>query len=194
MKSFKTVINESSLGRVHQHTKNSNLGMITAFRNSSEHSPEENKARNAELASDIRKHGLGFVHVKGRYVENHGTANAKPVDEHSYLVVGKKGNDNGHLLGVLKKLGKKYNQDSILHKPHDSEHASLHGTNSTGYPGLGKAESVGKWHPNRAGEFHTVMRNGKKFAFGEAVENDFICESFKLTTPITFSSRLEQEC
>jgi hypothetical protein len=42
----------------------------------------------------------------------------------SLLVVGKSGDDGGALVGHLKHLGKKYGQDSILHKPHNSEKAS----------------------------------------------------------------------
>ena len=42
------------------------------------------------------------------------------MDETSLLVVGREGDDGGALLGYLK-LGKKYGQDLILHKPHSSE-------------------------------------------------------------------------
>ena len=52
---------------------------------------------------------------------------ARPVDEHSYLVIGKKGKDGGALKGFLKKHGEKYGQDSVLHKSHDSNEAHLHG-------------------------------------------------------------------
>lgn len=180
MQSFKNFLNEASLGRVHQHTQGRNIGMITAHRN--EHTAQENKERNKNLEHDIRKHGYGFVKVKGRYIENHGTPQAKPVDEHSYLVVGKKGHDNGALKGFLKKHGEKYGQDSVLHKAHNESDAKLHGTREGGWPGKGKSESVGKWHPNRAGEFHSVMK-GKTFAF----------ESVQFLNPPSFSSRGETE-
>ena len=105
MKTFKTLLDESSLGRVLQHTKGRNIGMITAHRG--ENSAEENNARNKELEGHIRKAGFGFIKVKGRYIENHGTPEARAVDEHSYLVVGKKGDDGGHLLGFWKRHGEK---------------------------------------------------------------------------------------
>jgi hypothetical protein len=60
----------------------------------------------------MRKAGYGFI--EGRRF-----------DEKSLLVVGKKGEDGGALLGHLKHLGEKYGQESILHKPHNSEKASL---------------------------------------------------------------------
>ena len=141
LKEAKTIFNESSLSRVHAHTQGRNIGMITAHRG--ENSKEENEKRNGELEKKIRGAGYGFVKVKGRYIENHGTENARPVDEHSYLVVGNHGDDKGHLLHFLKKQGEHYGQDSILHKAHD----------------------VGKFHPNRAGEFHTVMKGSRNFSF-----------------------------
>lgn len=159
---FKTVLNEASMSRVHAHTQGRNIGMITAHRG--EHTAEENNARNAALKADIRKHGYGYIKVKGRYIENHGTEDARPVDEHSFLVVGKKGHDGGALKKFLTDHGKKYGQDSILHKAHDEEDAHLYGTREGGFPGMDKKHTVGKWHPNRAGEFHSVMKN-KTFAF-----------------------------
>lgn len=179
MKAFKSLMNEASLSRVHTHTQGRNIGMITAHRG--ENTTEENNKNNAELESHIRKAGYGFVKVKGRYIENHGTDKAKAVDEKSYLVVGKKGDDKGQLLSFLKKHGQKHGQDSILHKAHDSEEAHLHGTREGGYPGMGEKASVGKWHPNRAPEFHTAMKGNRTFAF----------ESFEFLRPVSFSNRQE---
>jgi hypothetical protein len=88
------------------------------------------------LKNDVRKARYGFIDVKGRYV-----------DVMSLLVVGKKGDDGGALLGHLKHLGEKYGQDSILQKPHNSERASLHRTNETEKD---KHIEVGSWHPNRS--------------------------------------------
>jgi hypothetical protein len=180
-KPYNQLINEVNLGRVYQHTQNRNIGMITAHRG--EYEAGENNQRNQELEDSIRKAGFGYVKVRGRYIENHGTENANPVDEHSFLVIGKQGNDNGELLSFLKNHGEKYEQDSILHKSHDSETAQLHGTKEGGYPGMGETVDVGKFHPSRAGEFHTVLRNRKTFSF----------ESFSLVNRITFSSRKETE-
>jgi hypothetical protein len=182
---FEQFIDEAaskSLARVHQHAQGRNIGMITAHRG--ENTAQENKSRNKELEHHIRKAGYGFVKVKGRYIENHGTDRAKAVDEHSYLVIGKKGHDNGHLKGFLKKHGEKYKQDSVLHKAHDEEHAHLHGTRDGGFPGKGKTHNVGKFHPNRAGEFHTKMKGKRTFAFEEVQQLQFL-------TPVGFFSREE---
>lgn len=178
---FKTFLNESSLGRVYQHTKDRNIGMISASRG--EHTAEENKTRNNELEGHIKKAGYGYIKVKGRYVENHGTPDARPVDEHSFLVIGKKGNDNGELKSFLSKHGEKYSQDSILHKSHDEKEAKLHFTKNIDTTKKGDEVSVGEWHPNRANEFHTLMKGGKTFAF----------ESIQFLTPISFFARQEKE-
>jgi len=165
MKQFSKTLLETSFGRVYQHTQNRNIGLISASRGHL--SPEENNKRHEALKSDIRKAGFGFVPVKGRYVENFGTEHAKNVDEKSLLVIGKEGHDNGHLLGFLKNHGEKYEQDSVLHKSHNSKNAMLHGTNESGWPGKGQTHDVGSWHPNRAGEFHSLIKGKKQFNFSE---------------------------
>lgn len=182
----KKVLEEANLGRVYAHTKGRNIGMISASRGHL--TAEENKKRNQELAGDIRKAGYGYVNVRGRYVENHGKPDARNVDEHSFLVIGKQGNDAGELKGFLKKHGEKYDQDSILHKAHDSENAKLHGTNESGWPGKDKEHDVGKWHPNRTPEFHSVMKKGKTFAFED---NNLIVEKLEFLNDKGFFSRRE---
>ena len=171
MLSFKNFLIESfviegasrSISRIQKDSEDRNVGVITASRG--DLSTEENNKRNKSLEKDIRGHGYGFVHVKGRYVENHGTSEARPVDERSYMVMGKKGDDKGELLGHLKDLGKKYNQDSILHKGFGEKKATLHGTSSGehAYPGMDKTADVGEFHPNRVPEFHSVLK-GKGYS------------------------------
>ena len=193
-KNFKEFLNEASVGRVLQHTQGRNIGMITAHRG--EYTASENKERNKQLESDIKGSGHGFIHVKGRYIENHGSPNSKAVDEHSYLVIGKKGDDSGHLHNTLTSLGKKYGQDSVLIKKHNSDNVEFHGTKEGGWPGLGKIESVGKFHPNRAGEFHSVLHNNKTFSF-ESVEIDGGSELSNLhiefLNPVSYFNRVETE-
>lgn len=182
MKSFKTLINEASSNRVHQRIENRNIGMITAHR--AENTTEENRKNNSDLEDSIRKAGHGFVKVNGHYTENRGTPQEKHVKERSYLVIGKKGDDNGALKGFLLKHGEKHKQDSVLHKAAGDETAKLHGTKEGGWPGKGQTHDVGKFHPDRAGEFHSSMRGAKKtFAF----------ESIQFTTPLGFFSREETE-
>lgn len=164
IKRFNKVLLKSSLGRVFQHTKNRNIGMISASRG--DLPSQENNRRHSAMAKDIRKLGYGFIRTKGRYIENYGKPEARAVDEKAFLVVGKKANDSGALLGHLKHLGAKYGQDSFLHKAYNSATAALHGTNETGYPGKDKSVDVGSWHPNRTGEFYSLLKNNT-FNFAE---------------------------
>jgi len=164
---FIEYITESGLSRAYEHSKGRNIGMITAFRGSDDHpgkSPEAikkiNHANNHELEGHIRKAGYGFNKVRGRYTENFGKPNAKSQDEQSYFVHGKKGDDHGELKKFLVHHGEKHNQDSVLHKAHNEEHANLIGTNHTGFPGHGVHQNVGHWNPHRTGEFHTVIKGG----------------------------------
>jgi hypothetical protein len=165
IKSFSKYVLEASFDRVHQHTRNRNIGMILASRD--DLTSEENRERHTSLKSEVRKAGYGFI--EGRRV-----------DETSLLVVGKSGDDGGALLGHLKHLGKKYGQDSILHKPHSSEKASLHRTNETE---KGKHIELGSWHPNRTGKFHSLMKSRKPITVGEP---------FHFITEKSFFSRTER--
>jgi hypothetical protein len=172
-----TIINEASLSRIHSHTQNRNVGIMSAFRGERTH--QENEAAHRELGNKIRKAGFGHIKAHGGYYENKGTPEEKYVKEKSYIVVGKKGHDNGHLLGHLKKWGKEYNQDGIIHKNHDSEEATHHGLKD----GV-DTFSAGKWHANRYGDYATHIRGGKKnFQFGESVD---VTESYdvKFYVPI----------
>lgn len=162
MKSFHQLISEMSMTKLYNHSHNRSVGMISASRG--DLSPHENNRRHRQLEHDLSKTGLHFIHVKGRYIENYGKSNAKPVDEKSFLVVGHHGDDKGQVLGHLKRLGMKYGQDSIFHKPHNSEVGSLHGTNKSGYPGFNREVSVGVWHPNKIAQFST-QRNDQSFTF-----------------------------
>jgi len=47
---------------------------------------DENKSRNVDLLFELAR--FGCCHIRGRYIENYGTAKARPFDEHSFLVRG----------------------------------------------------------------------------------------------------------
>jgi hypothetical protein len=189
MKSFKKFNDESlhealnrSLARVHQHTQSRNIGIISA--NRGENTADENKAAHKQLAKDIKSAGYGFAHVSGRSREGE-----EVQSEPSFLVIGAKGKED-QLLHHLKKWGQKYNQDSILHKPHNSTEASLHGTsdNPESYPGPGKQEGVGKWHPNKVAQFFSALKGKRSFTFAEEVSDEPLVV---YTLPASFFSRKE---
>jgi hypothetical protein len=88
IKPFSKDILEASFDRVHQQIRNRNIKMILASRDNV--TSEENRKRHASLKSDVRKADYGLIDVEGRHV-----------DEKSLLVVGKRGDDGGALLGYL---------------------------------------------------------------------------------------------
>ena len=164
-------LDESSLARIHSHLQDRNLGIVSAERGKYADQPGVNRNRGKDLERDIRSHGLGFVRLKGNYIEGHGTPQARKVSERSYLVVGHRGEDNGHMLGFLRKVGGKYNQDSVVHVHAGSGEARLVGTqdkdeegHAVTFPGKGKTHVLGKWHPQKVGEFYSSMK-GKTFTF-----------------------------
>jgi hypothetical protein len=75
---------EASLARIWQHTQNRNFGIITAHRG--EHDAKENYRRNTTLIDDLRNRGFGFIPMRGHYIENEGTPEARHVTEDSFLV------------------------------------------------------------------------------------------------------------
>lgn len=159
MKNFKQHILESSLSRIFSYTKNRNIAIISGQRGNL--TPKENAVRTANLKSEIRKL-FGFITVKGRFIENKGTSEEKVVDEISFLVIGSEDDDKGLLLGFIKKMGEKYQQDSVLYKSYDSEFASLIGTTEGQFPGKGIKHILGKFQPNTISDFKSVLKGDSK--------------------------------
>lgn len=206
MQSFKQfVLYESNLGRVFQHSQKNNMSTITAFKSPEwhgldKHNPDDqlkalvlNRARNKSLKSDIEQAGFGYIPVKGRYVENYGSEKATPVDEESFILTSKPEEGN-KLLDFSKQMGEKYHQDSILHKFHNEPDATLHGTKPDATEDelqYGKTWTVGDYHPNKAGMFHTILKNKKTFEFSSPDLNESVGNSnFELIfPPLSFSSR-----
>lgn len=136
---------ESSLSRVREHQLNHDSGIISAFRYAPNcgagepYTKSDNKKRNKVLKASLYKLGYGVTNVDGTYVENFATDKQKSehlakmkldpkleplptphdMDEDSFLVVDLK--DTGKLRQDLKKLGLKWDQDSILFIPAGSK-------------------------------------------------------------------------
>lgn len=156
---------ESSLSRLHSHFSKHNAGAITAYRG--EFSKSENQERNKKLLAYLSKKGYSITSVKGSYIENFGTNTQREVGEHSFIVVNNKidGDDKGQLETDLIKLGRLFDQDSILSIRNGE--GTLIGTSrrDNAFPSYGKKENVGKSKFGGAvGEFFSRI-NGRKFAF-----------------------------
>lgn len=151
-------LDEASLERVYEETRSCNIGFITAYR--SDYSAEENLSRSRELQSDIRSRGFGFRHIDGHVIENHGARDARKVVERAYMVVGRRGDDSGNLLDFLKKYGAKCDQDCVIYKSHNEAGVDLVGTTHRANvkPAFGEKESLGRFPPDRAGEYHAALR------------------------------------
>jgi len=154
-------IQETSLNRVRSKSEKGGMAIMSAQRG--DKSKKENKARSKQLEKDIRGAGLpGPTKVSGRYTENPGTPQEKKVGEKSHVVSsGKMGKKK--FKKAITKLGKKYNQDSVLIQKKPKGSAQLVGTNKS-WPGEGKRVKVGKMNPGRTGEFDTKVKN-KTFTY-----------------------------
>ena len=163
MKTFKEFIleanslSETSLTRVMSKSQKGGMAIMSAQRG--DKSKEENKARSKQLEKDVRGAGLpGPTKVSGRYTENPGTPQETKVGEKSHVITpGKKGKKK--FKKVIEKLGKKYNQDSVLIQRKPGGEATLKGTSKTSFPGEGKNVSIGSMKPGRTGEFDTRVKN-----------------------------------
>lgn len=163
----------SSLSRVFAHTKDRNLAALTAHRSISLDSTKQerqaqsalNKANNSKLKAAIRDAGYGFIVMKGRYIENEGTGEERPVVEESFLIVSAGTTEEAKLLlGFATKLGKIFKQDSTMFKAFDEPNAHL-------YFRDGKRIRLGPWQPNKVGPyFSELIRHKATFAFGEVQE------------------------
>ena len=151
------VVNETSLTRIMSKAKKGGMAIMSAQRG--DKSKEENKARSRQLERDIRGAGLpGPTKVACRYTENPGTPQEKKVGEKSHIITpGKKGKRK--FKKAIEKLGKKYNQDSVLLQRKGGGEATLKGTSKTSWPGEGKNVKIGSMKPGRTGEFDTKVKN-----------------------------------
>jgi len=170
-----TKINESSLSRVWEHMEKHDTGTITAFRSASEcnqgepFSKSDNKKRNKSLQAKLNSLRYGVTKVKGSYIEDYDTPQAKEVGEDVFFVVDL--DDKGNLEKDLKKLGEEFEQDSILFVPKGGDESRLVGTNKcpNGYPGYGKVVSYKHRNIGKSGEFFTRVK-GRPFMFGECAD------------------------
>ena len=158
MKTFKEFLDESSLTRLASKAKKGAVAIVSAERGGK--SKKENKARSKQLEKDIRGVGLpGPTKVKGRYTE-HGK---EPKSERSYVVSqGKK--SKRKFKKEVEKLGRKYDQDSVLIQRKKGGSATVKGTNKSPWPGKGKNVKTGKMKPGRTGEFDTQIKK-KTFTY-----------------------------
>ena len=155
-------LEESSLSRLVGKGNKGGSAFMSAERG--DKSKKENKTRTKQLSKDIRGAGLpGPTKVEGQYKE---AGQDKPNKEQSYAInSGKKGKKT--FKKAIKKLGKKYNQDSVLIQKDKKTDAKLHPTTKAGKVDLGKWDGkVGKMNPGGKGDMQSRIK-GKTFTMEE---------------------------
>ena len=162
MEDVQQELDESSLSRLAKKSEKGGTAYMSAERG--DKSKKENKARTKQLGKDIRGAGLpGPTKVEGQYKE---AGQEKPNKEASYAISsGKMGKKK--FKKAVKKLGAKYDQDSVLIQKDKKSDAKLHATTKAGKDDLGKWDGkVGKMKPGGKGDMQTRIK-GKTFTMEE---------------------------
>jgi hypothetical protein len=198
MKILNELLNESSLSRLYNFTRKHDFGTITAFRDAREcgegtpYTYKENMKRNAMLFSLLRAKQYSITSIRGSYIENYGSENAKEVSENSFIVIDI--NDRGDLKETLMSLGEKFEQDSIIFGK-AGEKGILIGTSECphAYPGYHIEEPQGGAIFGQSGEFMSRVR-GRPFVFTESIhEHGFIKYPTSIKSAIFTARKLEKE-
>ena len=163
MKTFNEFIKESSLSRIKSKSDKKGIAVMSASRDNK--SAKENKARGKQLDKDIRgKFGRGATKVTGSYMEkDKKTGEEKRVKERSHVIDrGKMGKKK--FKKEVKKLGKKYGQDSVLTQTKKTGTLS-----ATRKGGLGKKKGigVGRFKPQGTNPDGQSQIKGKTFTYGD---------------------------
>lgn len=180
---IKEYLTESSLSRLWRHNEEHDCGVMTAFRqytncgyndNGEPCYPnklpvkidhDENSRRNKALMADLISSGFkGATKMVGTYPEG-----GKQTKEISYFVVDN--DDKGKLKDTLIRLGKKYEQDTILFIPKGSikgeDKAYLIGTNNcpNNDTKFGQTMIFNKGRVGYESPFYTSYVNGRPLIF-----------------------------
>ena len=147
MKTYQEFMQESSLSRIKSKSDKSGIATLSADRG--DKSRKENQARSKQLQKDIRgKFGRGPTKLKGSYDEkDEKTGESRKVKEKSFAIDrGKMGKRK--FKKEVKKLGKKYGQDSVITQTKPGGPATLKRSRKGGLPKrnikLGKFKPQGK--------------------------------------------------
>ena len=164
MKTFKEFLDESSLSRIKSKSDKGGIATMSADRGNL--SRKQNQARAKQLQKDIRgKFGRGPTKLKGSYDEkDEKTGESRKVKEKSFAIDrGKMGKRK--FKKEVKKLGKKYGQDSVLTQTKKT--ATLHATRKGGLGPKTKGIGVGKFRAQRKNPEGQSQIKGKVFSYGK---------------------------
>ena len=155
-------IDESSLSRIKSKHDKGGVAVLSGSRG--DKSKKENKARAKSLDKDIRsKFGKGATKVTGKYTEKDDkTGKETRVKERSHVVTsGKMGKRK--FKKEVKKLGKKYGQDSVITQTKPGGKATLKRTRKGGLPK--KNIKLGKFKPQGRNPEGETQIKGKTYTY-----------------------------
>ena len=164
MKTFKEFMQESSLSRIKSKSDKSGIATMSADRGNL--SRKENQKRSQQLQKDIRsRFGRGPTKLKGSYDEkDEKTGETRKVKEKSFAIDrGKMGKRK--FKKEVKKLGKKYGQDSVLTQTKKT--ATLHATRKGGLGPKTKGIGVGKFRAQKKNPEGQSQIKGKVFSYSK---------------------------
>ena len=164
MITFKEFMQESSLSRIKSKSDKGGIATLSADRGNL--SRKQNQARAKQLQKDIRgRFGRGPTKLKGSYDErDEKTGETRKVKEKSFAIDrGKMGKRK--FKKEVKKLGKKYGQDSVLTQTKKT--ATLHATRKGGLGPKTKGIGVGKFRAQRKNPEGQSQIKGKVFSYGK---------------------------
>ena len=164
MITFKEFMQESSLSRIKSKSDKKGIAVMSASR--SKLSAKENRARAKQLDKDIRdKFKRGATKVTGSYIEkDENTGKETKVKERSHVI------DRGKMSKrkfkkEVKKLGRKYGQDSVLTQPKKT--GTLSATRKGGLGPKTKGIGVGEFQPQGKNPKGQSQIKGKTFAYNK---------------------------
>jgi hypothetical protein len=173
---LKTIINESSVSRFYEYVLEHDSAILTSFRTIPEKTRQQNLLTNKDLKAYLMEQGYGVTPVKGSYIQNYNTELAKEVKENSYFVVNRK--DSPNFVSDIIKLGKKYNQDSVIIINKGGQSSYLYGTNNAEFPGYNQIDQQGRFRPKREDEFMSRIGKSKQpISFSDKVDVPIVKES-----------------
>ena len=164
MITFREFMQESSLSRIKSKSDKGGIATMSADRGNL--SRKQNQARAKQLQKDIRgKFGRGPTKLKGSYDEkDEKTGESRKVKEKSFAIDrGKMGKRK--FKKEVKKLGKKYGQDSVLTQTKKT--ATLHSTRKGGLGPKTKGIGVGKFSPQKKNPDGQSQIKGKIFSYSK---------------------------
>jgi len=178
-------LNEISLSRLYKHIEDKRpIATLSGFRYQDEDGSiltlQQNRARNAQIESELKRQNYGYMKVKGAYIEKGQDGKEVEVAEESFLVIGELGKGD-QLKSLVVKLGKKFGQDSILYRD-DNGKTQLISTRADSFVGpVGSTEQLGRFVPTQLGDYYTKLKGNRKFTFKA------ISESFEPVAHLGFS-------